>query len=162
MAEGKIKMMMLDSPPPFDLYGLPSDFPGYGDARGTSDPYEKARILEAALRDNIGDWRFIPYLQLHEYEALLFSEPEQLVAQFTDRQSEINNLRAVADQAGNPELINESPDSAPSKRIIAEIPEYGGRKASAGPIVAERIGLGNLRAKCRHFSEWIDRLEGLV
>ena len=146
----------------FDLYGLPSDFPGYGDARRTSDPYAKVRVLETALRDDIEDWRFIPYLQLHEYEALLFSEPDQLVAQFANRQSEISNLRAVADAAGNPELINEGPDTAPSKRIIAEVPEYKGRKASAGPIVAGQIGLGNLRARCRHFSEWIDQLEGLV
>ena len=146
----------------FDLYRLPSDFPGYGDAQAAMDPYEKVRILEAALRDDIGDWRFIPYLQLHEFEALLLSKPAQLSAQFMERQAGIRTLVAMADQAGNPELINDGPDTAPSKRIIAEVPEYSGMKASAGPIVAERIGLANLRSGCQHFGEWINRLEALT
>ena len=146
----------------FDLYRLPSDFPGYGDAQAAMDPYEKVRILEAALRDDIGDWRFIPYLQLHEFEALLLSEPAQLSAQFMERQAGIRTLVAMADQAGNPELINDGPDTAPSKRIIAEVPEYSGMKASAGPIVAERIGLANLRSGCQHFGKWINRLEALT
>ena len=146
----------------FDLYGLPADFPGYEEAQRSSDPYDKVKILEAALLNDIGDWRFIPYLQLHEFEALLLSEPAQLSAQFMERQAGIRTLVAVADQAGNPELINDGPDTAPSKRIIAEVPEYSGMKASAGPIVAERIGLANLRSGCRHFGEWIDRLEGLA
>ena len=146
----------------FDLYRLPSDFPGYGDTQAAADPYEKVRILEVALRNNIGDWRFIPYLQLHEFETLLLSEPDQLAAHFTDGQAGIQNLVAMADQVANPELINDGPDTAPSKRIIAEIPEYAGMKASAGPIVAGKIGLANLRFRCRHFGEWIDQLEGLA
>ena len=146
----------------FDFYGLPTDFPGYGDAQAAADPYEKVRILEAALRDDIGDWRFIPYLQLHEFETLLLSEPDQLAAHFTDGQVGIPNLVAMADQIANPELINDGPDTAPSKRIIAEIPEYAGMKPSAGPIVAEKIGLVSLRARCRHFGEWISQLEDLA
>jgi hypothetical protein len=146
----------------FDVYRLPSDFPGYGDAQAAGDPYEKVRMLEAALHDDIGDWRFIPYLQLHEFETLLLSEPDQLAAHFTDGQAGIQNLVATAGQIANPELINDGPDTAPSKRIIAEIPEYAGMKPSAGPIVAEKIGLANLRLRCRHFGEWIDQLEGLA
>ena len=146
----------------FDVYRLPSDFPGYGDAQAARDPYEKVRILEAALHDDIGDWRFIPYLQLYEFETLLLSEPDQLAAHFMDGQAGIQNLVATAGQIANPELINDGPDTAPSKRIIAEIPEYAGMKPSAGPIVAEKIGLAKLRLRCRHFGEWIDRLEGLA
>ena len=146
----------------FDLYRLPSDFPGYGDAQAAADPYDKVRVLEEALRNDIDDWRFIPYLQLHEFEALLLSEPAQLAAQFMERQAGIRTLVTMADRSGNPELINDGPDTAPSKRIIAEIPEYSGMKASAGPIVAERIGLANLRSGCRHFGEWINRLEALA
>ena len=146
----------------FDLYRLPSDFPGYGDAQAAADPYEKVRILEAALRDDIGDSRFLPYLQLHEFETLLLSEPGQLAAHFTDGQARVQNLVAMAAQIPNPELINECPDTAPSKRIIAEIPEYAGMKPSAGPIVAEKIGLATLRARCRHFGEWIGQLEELA
>ena len=147
----------------FDLYGLPADFPGYEETQRIPDPYEKVRSFEKVLSDDIDDWRFIPYLQLHEFEALLLSQPGQLAIQFTDRWAEIQTLVAMMQQVGNPELINDGPDTAPSKRIIAQIgPEYGGRKASAGPIVAGRIGLLNLRARCPHFRDWIDRLEALA
>ena len=151
-------MLMARFTTAFDFYGLPSDFPGYEEAQAASDPYEKVRVLEAALRDDIGDWKFIPYLQLHEFETLLLSEPGQLAAHFTDDQARVQTLVAIADRISNPELINEGPDTAPSKRIIAEIPEYAGMKPSAGPIVTERIGLANLRARCRHFGEWIGQL----
>ena len=153
-------MLMRVSPPPSTSIGFPPDFPGYGEAQVAADPYAKVRMLEAALRDDIGNWRFIPYLQLHEFETLLLSGPDQLAAHFTDGQARIQNLVAMAGQVANPELINDGPDTAPSKRIIAEIPEYAGMKPSAGPIVAEKIGLANLRLRCRHFGEWIDQLEG--
>ena len=146
----------------FDFYRLPPDFPGYGDAQAAADPYDKVRILEAALSDDIGDRRFMPYLQLHEFETLLLAEPDQLAAHFTDGREGIPRLIAMAEQIANPELINGGADTAPSKRIIAEIPEYAGMKSSAGPIVAEKIGLANLRVRCRHFGEWISRLEDLA
>lgn len=65
------------------------------------------------------------------------------------------------ESSGSPELVNDGIDTAPSKRIIREIPEYASIKASAGPIVAEKIGLDNLRLKCRHFGEWLTKLEAL-
>ena len=72
------------------------------------------------------------------------------------------NLVAMVGQVANPELINESPDTATSKHIVAVIPQYAGMKRSAGPILAKKIGLANLRARCRHFGEWIDQLEDLA
>ena len=62
----------------------------------------------------------------------------------------------------NPEFIDDGRETAPSKRVIKEIPDYLGRKVSSGPLIAERIGLVTLRSKCRHFNEWINQLEGLV
>ena len=146
----------------FDLYGLPTDFPGYQTAMQTSDPYAKVRILEEALRDNIADPRFTPYLQLHEFETLLLSDPQNLKEQFPGQDTKIQRLIAMSEGHGNPELINDGPDTAPSKRIIAEIPEYSGMKRSAGPIVAQKIGLTSLRATCRHFAEWVCQLEALT
>ena len=142
----------------FDLYGLPNDFPGHADAAKAADPYARVDILETALREDIGDRRFIPYVQLHEFEALLFADPQRLDTQFPDRPSEIQRLVATAEQFDSPELVNDGPTTAPSKRIVAEIPEYKGRKASAGPIVARQIGLPTLQSKCRHFREWLERL----
>jgi len=59
----------------------------------------------------------------------------------------------------SPELINDGPDTAPSKRILKEIPEYD--KVGAGVLVAEKIGLEILRKKCNHFAEWLACLEQL-
>ena len=145
----------------FDLYGLPNDFPGYAGARSLADPYDKVEMLEESLGQDIKDERFIPHLQLHEFEALLFTDPMQLGTQFDNRENAIECLSNQADKFGNPELINEGQETAPSKRIIARIPEYDGRKSSAGPIVAQHIGLPHLRSACRHFGDWIDRLEKL-
>lgn len=145
----------------FDLYGLPSDFPGYESAAATSDPYQRVEVLEDALRNDITDWRFIPYVQLHEFEALILSDPRQLDSQFDNRADGIARLETMAAQFSSPECINDSAYTAPSKRIIREIPEYEGRKASAGPIVTEKIGLSTLRSKCSHFAAWLEKLENL-
>ncbi|MCY4546220.1 MAG: DUF4276 family protein [Gemmatimonadetes bacterium] len=145
----------------FDLYGLPQDFPGYGDAAGLSNAYERVRVLENALSEDISDRRFVPYIQLHEFESLLFSDLHKLETQFYDRGDEVSRLVMTASAFESPELIDDGKDTSPSKRIIGEIPEYGRMKASAGPIVAGKIGLSVLRSKCRHFGEWIERLEAI-
>ena len=144
----------------FDLYGLPTDFPGYADAARESEPYARVEILETALSKAIGDRRFVPYIQLHEFEALLFSDLEKLGTQFPERLAEIQRLVETATVPGSPELVNDGSTTAPSKRITAAIPEYASRKASAGPIVAAKIGLPVLQSRCWHFREWIERLAG--
>ena len=142
----------------FDLYGLPTDFPGYADAAEARDPYTRVAMLEEALRAAIDDPRFVPYIQLHEFEALLFADPQKLDTQFPDRQVPIQQLVETPGAVDSPELIDDGRNTAPSKRIIAAIPEYEGRKASAGPIVAAKIGLPVLEAQCTHFREWLERL----
>ena len=146
----------------FDLYGLPTDFPGYEDAAQTSDPYKRVRTLEDALSEDISDSRFIPYIQLHEFEALLLSDPQKLDSQFSDRSAEIQQLVEMVSEFDSPELVNDGDDTAPSKRITDEMPEYEKMKASAGPIVAEKIGLPTLRLMCEHFGKWLGRLEALA
>lgn len=145
----------------FDLYGLPSDFPEFQRAVQIIDPYERARVLQDGLASDIDDWRLIPYLQLHEFEALLLSKPVELNSQFVESCDGVDRLVEMASCFESPELIDSGAATAPSKRIIREIPEYEGRKASAGPIIAGKIGLPTLRSKCRHFRGWLDRLESL-
>lgn len=143
----------------FDLYGLPQDFPGYNEARRISDAYHRVEILENALLDDISDPRFIPYIQLHEFEALILADPKQLDWEYIDHEAAIQRLvQMVGNQ--NPELINDGYETAPSRRIIREIPEYD--KRSSGVSVTGKIGLSVLRSKCPHFDEWITKLEKLV
>lgn len=142
----------------FDLYALPQDFPGYGEAQKLSDAYQKVAMLEARLKEDIGDERFLPYIQLHEFEALILADPQQLDWEYLEHDAAIAGLISMVGDE-NPELINNSPETAPSKRILAAIPEYD--KATAGPAVAEKIGIPTLREKCSHFREWLTTLEQL-
>ena len=145
----------------FDLYALPDDFPGYADAGGENDPYRKVQALEDALKEDIDDRRFIPYIQLHEFEALILADVRKLELEYLDR-DQIVPIRRLVDMVGNqnPELIDDTPEGAPSKRILHELPEYD--KANAGILVAEKIGLHAMKAKCSHFRAWVERLEGLA
>ena len=145
----------------FDLYRLPANFPEYDRAKKISDPYQRVMFLEMAMKDDINDWRFIPYIQLHEYEALLFAEPDKLMLQYPDRKTEIDELVLVRDSSKdkNPELINDGEDTSPSKRIKKILPMYA--KTTDGPLVAKAIGIESLKQKCRHFREWLESLETL-
>jgi hypothetical protein len=145
----------------FDLYALPSDFPDYAQASRIRDPFRRVEALEAALDADINDRRFIPYIQLHEFEALVLTDAGKLDWEFIDRAGPIASLVEMAASFPSPEHINDGQDTAPSKRIIMEIPEYEGMKASAGPLVADKIGLPAIRQKCKHFADWLARLEAL-
>jgi len=145
----------------FDLYALPNDFPGYADAVRERDPYRRVGMLEAALSADIGDRRFIPYIQLHEFEALLLAEPHSLDLAFPERLEAIRALSETVELFASPELIDDGSETAPSKRIIRHIPEYEGMKTFAGPLVAGKIGIETLRSKCAHFGEWLGMLEQL-
>lgn len=144
----------------FDLYALPNDFPGYEHAKTLTDPYQKVEYLESELAKDINEQRFIPYIQLHEFETLLYADLSQLKTEYRQYNYAIDKL--IQSLTGvNPETINESPMTAPSKRIISIIPEYDDDKATVGPILLEAIGLQALRASCRHFNEWVSALEKL-
>lgn len=150
-----------------DLYALPDDFPGYADSQREADPYRRVSVLEEALGTDINrelnDTRFIPYIQLHEFEALILADPRQLDWEFLEHDAPIQRLvDMVAREGGNPELIDDGASTAPSKRIIAEIPEYAGSKATSGPLVVGKIGVPTLLENCRHFAQWIERLLRLV
>lgn len=146
----------------FDLYKLPNSFPGNQDKALAGNPYERVEALERALSEEIASPRFIPYIQLHEFEALLLADPPKLGMYFDDCPEAVRKLAAMAASRESPELIDEGEETAPSKRIIAAIPEYRDAKKSAGPMVAGYIGLPAMRAKCKHFADWLSKLESLA
>ena len=138
-----------------DFYG----FKGKGD-RGVEQ-------LEVDLLNGItgrvgGDWnarRIIPYVQRHEVEGVLFSDVEVFTTQIDFPRDCVAALRAVREQFTTPEDINDSCETAPSKRIARVIPRYD--KRLHGPILAEEIGLDRIRAECPRFDAWVRRLESL-
>jgi len=145
----------------FDLYALPNDFPYFDNAYKKSDPYEKITAIETSFKEDINDYRFIPYIQLHEYEALILSEPDKFDNMFPKYEHQIETLKELVKKFKSPELINDGKETAPSKRIINEIPSYKSLKKIAGVEIAEKIGLETIRTKCPHFNEWINKLETL-
>jgi hypothetical protein len=142
-----------------DLYGIPSDFPGKADhQRNPDNPRSFVEALEVAFGQDIGDARFIPHLQLHEYETLLFADVESFQCFFDKCEREIKQLQAIADSFASVEHINDGPQTAPSKRIIDIFPGYKGLKTTAGPDIAYRTGIKTLGERCPHFSDWLTTL----
>jgi len=151
-----------------DYYGLPrsDDRAWPGRAQAAALPVdEKALRVEQALLDDViaamgGDYpsRFVPFVVMHEFEALLFSDCAAFARAIGLPNLE-GSLREIRDQFGTPEEIDDSPATAPSKRVVALIPRY--IKPLFGVAAASEIGLEKIRAACPHFRSWLARLEAL-
>ncbi|MBI2986697.1 MAG: DUF4276 family protein [Deltaproteobacteria bacterium] len=141
-----------------DYYGLPSDFPGQRQLRG-SNSRDKAKELEAALQNHFqAAPRFLPYLMIHEFEALLFSAPTVLAQVMNDPSAE-THLQRIRNSFATPEDINDDPVTKPSARVLDRFPGY--QKVLHGPNTLSRIGLTTIRRECNHFDEWMAKLERL-
>ena len=117
---------------------------------------EKVALLESAFEKDLGDDRMIPYVQLHEFEALLFSKPSDFSVVFPGEKTKIKKLEQAREAFDSPEHIDDGPNTAPSKQILGVFPGYA--KTSDGIIVAKTIGLAKMRSECKHFDEWIQKL----
>ena len=98
--------------------------------------------------------RFIPFVMMHEFEALLFSDCEQFAIGIDRPASRFQKIR---DSFPSPEAIDDSPVTAPSKQIEALVPGY--EKPLLGALAALEIGLETMRVECPHFDCWVSRLE---
>jgi hypothetical protein len=143
-----------------DLYAIHSDFPGLPDAENLCHlPQQRVEYLEKRFAQDIEDRRFIPYIQLHEFEACLFAQPENFQNYYRYADKSIAALKEIAGGYSTPELINDGQHTAPSKRIIQEFPDYKDAKTVIGPQMAESIGLEIIRRKCPHFDSWLSKIE---
>lgn len=146
-----------------DYYGIHSkyQFPKWDEAHKETDKSNRMSILENGMTDSVSNDlsnRFLPYIQLHELEGLLFNNIEVFTnnipsADFTDMAELINTIERYP----NPELINDTPNNAPSYRLLRLIKGYN--KIVYGAILAEQIGLVKIRAKSPRFNQWITALE---
>ena len=151
----------------FDLYAFPNDIPGFDSIRSIASPIDKVNELEKLLASQVLSehcWKFIPYIQLHEFEAMIFSDPMKMSVFFIEDRfnSCIGELNEIAIWYESPEYINEGIETAPSKRIIKVINEYDDLKPVAGPQIVESIGIDIIRQKCQHFNDWLKKLEELA
>lgn len=135
-----------------DYFALPEDTPGFNDS--ATDLYEHVVAIEQAIDRDVGKSNCHANLLVHEFEGLLFSAPEEfgLIAQ----KEAVDDLCAVRVEYPNPEEINSSFDTAPSKRILAAIPNY--KKVTDGSILAQKIGVDRMIVSCPHFAAWLQRI----
>jgi hypothetical protein len=144
----------------FDVYGLPSDFPGFSAWRSGHPAQPQVATLEATLAASVGQPNLIPYLQLHEYEALLFSDLDAFTYAGVPEKT-IQHWKSDLAQFPGPEDVNNSKTTAPSKRLIARWPTYAKSKPLYGSLIALQIGLPVMRAMCPRFNDWVAHLESL-
>lgn len=137
-----------------DYYGLPYNFPGINSVPN-GDIYQKVEYLEKKFAEDINHPKFIPYIQIHEFEALLFSSINGFKSIISNSE-EINKLQQIIDSYPNPEEINSGSDTHPSKRIKNIFPRYN-KKLDSIDII-EVIGINVILEKCKHFKEWIEKL----
>ena len=125
----------------------------------------KAKSLEEATFSEIvkifpgchPEKRFIPYIEMHEFEALLFSDAD-ILAEKTE--IDVSCIRGIIEEYNNPEEINDDPEKSPAKRL-AKL-KKGYRKVAMGKVISEAIGIQIIRKQCPHFNDWLVKLEKLV
>lgn len=143
----------------FDLYGLPRSFPAVAELMAL-ETHARAEAVERTLATTFDDERLIPYVQLHEFEALVLAGLDDAGWIF-DAPGDAKGLAALRAEIEGvaPEEINDGATTAPSKRLEARIPGYD--KVLHGQMVTSHAGLSTLRDRCPRFAAWLTRLESL-
>lgn len=141
-----------------DYYGMPTDWPGRDEAACL--PVEaRAGHLASRLRDELPEElrsRFVPCILMHEFEAMVFADPVAAAAAW-GRPDVAAQLEAVKRAFPTVEHINDSPLTAPSRRLLALDPGY--EKPLQGVLAVLEIGLPRLRAECPSLDGWLTTLE---
>jgi hypothetical protein len=148
-----------------DYYGMYAkyQFPGWDEAHRVVDKNSRMDSLEQSMLQSIDPQlqaRFIPYLQLHEFEGLLFNDINVIKSQIPSEDLQgIAELEKTFADYPNPEMINNNKSTSPSHRLERIIRGYN--KVVYGDIISEAIGLERIRQKSPRFNNWLTRLEGI-
>jgi hypothetical protein len=159
----------------FDLYGFPSDIPCYELSQSLTSPYDKARLYETQLQTDIANsfegshynFKFVPYIQPYEFESFLFVDPFCTACELADYDENRSTtlemeIKTIASSFESPEHVNNSPITAPSKRIETLVPGFVKNKAGRAGLswrIAQSVGIIRIRQACLHFNDWLSRLE---
>jgi len=133
----------------YDFYGFKK--------RGDKTIEQLLSELKAKVKPEYAD-KFIPYIQLYEFEALLFSSPEKLATGLGDS-SKSEELRKIVEKADGAENINDGFDTCPSRRIEKHFPAFD--KLLHAPTICKDIGIDVIKQNCPRFASWIAELEAL-
>lgn len=132
----------------------------YGFSQRPTDDVEE---LEKILYDLFKNVKFIPYVQRYEFETLMFSDPEYFQDYFGDDRVTLEMKKIIEAFQDDIESINDSPQTAPSKRMEALFDRMGEPydKVFHGEGIASDIGLDIIRNRAKRFNEWIDKIIAL-
>lgn len=138
-----------------DFFRMPINIPKYDECINRNvNIFDKVLCLEKSIGDDISDRRFIPYIQLHEFEAILFSSNKGFEYYYEPKI--YSQTQSIIDKYENPELINDRPETAPSKRLLKIIPSYD--KVIDGNVIAMEVGFIAINEKCSRFRNWISQI----
>ena len=146
-----------------DFFRVPTSLPDYDTCMKQSSVEAKINCLEKAIAQSINDRRFIPYIQKHEFEALLYSSNRGFETYFDE--GVFNRTQAIMDVYPNPEDINDNPQTAPSKRldnITQTVLKRKYDKVNDGNTIALEIGIDAIIEKCPRFKAWVETLQTVV
>lgn len=139
----------------FDYYAMPSNTPNIN--CNEVDVYKRMELIEEAINNDIGQPNCFFNFMLHEFEGMLFSSPDAFI-EITDEET-VEKIRKMRDEAISPEHINNSPETAPSKRLESLIPNYA--KVKNGALISKNIGIDTLLKECKHFAEWVEKIKNI-
>jgi hypothetical protein len=146
----------------FDFYRLPADYPGRASLPQGNSTLQVEHI-ERSFAGDIDARNFVPYIALHEFEALIFTDPDQIASLF-DAKGLAPKLTKIRRKYTSPEEIDDQ--TPPSRYLIDAVAKYPKslqyQKTLHGPLIAQAVGLDRIRAECPHFNQWLERLESFA
>ena len=157
----------------FDLYGFPVDIPCHEKAKSLTSPQDKAKLYECQIKKDVAELfegnksfrsdLFLPYVQPYEFECFLFVDPKLSADEFSDGNSDKakkleDKMSKIIRDFDTPEHINDSFETAPSKRLEKLVPNFREKKVSNWKI-AQAVGIQRIRDACPHFNKWLSMIE---
>lgn len=139
-----------------DFFRLPANVPRPDNYSELASDSEKIYAIERSIAEDINDNRFIPYIQLHEFESFLFANKTGFEYCYGTEDKRCKLLYDIISEYNNPEEINSTPDGAPSKRMLSIIPEYN--KVIEGNLIILQNGIDSILRKCPRFRQWVEIL----
>lgn len=141
-----------------DFFKLRNDFPKFKEAQEKLNKIERVEFLERALGDAIDSAHFIPYIQLHEFEGLLFASSAGFEFLPDVKRAELKKLTEAVNEKENPEELNDGVLTAPSKRLEQLINGYDKNKPFYGSLIAEINTIEVVLKRCVRFNKWVETL----
>jgi hypothetical protein len=146
-----------------DYYGI-KDWPGLEESKQQTTHSQKAKVINIETAKEVQkhfseenrECRFVPYVSMHEIEALYFSDPASIAQIMNIEQAKIESILS---KCGEPEAINDSFETSPSKRLKNLSKSFV--KTVTGITIAEAVNISRMRERCPLFNEWVSRIESL-